>query len=145
MSSSLMQAGRKQWFLWVKHSITTLKISGLCTSLSCMLFVGPWRCCSGANLQRHSGMQLSWDQNRLRWLSWALSFWVWFPPGDDAYFISCVLQLQALDKKHFLSACVISSIAKMDPGTKYTETKQGLYRTAQVCVCVHVFMCTLSL
>lgn len=71
---------------------------------------------------------------------WALSFWVWFPPGDDAYFISCVLQLQALDKKHFLSACVISSIAKMDPGTK-----QGLYRTAQVCVCVHVFMCTLSL
>lgn len=76
---------------------------------------------------------------------WALSFWVWFPPGDDAYFISCVLQLQALDKKHFLSACVISSIAKMDPGTKYTETKQGLYCTAQVCVCVHVFMCILSL
>lgn len=44
-----------------------------------------------------------------------------------------------------LSVYIVSSIVKMEVETKYMETEQGLYRTAQGCVCVHVFMCTLSL
>lgn len=51
------------WFFWLKHSIRTLKISGLCMPLSSLVFLGPWSCCLGANLQRHLGIQLScgWD------------------------------------------------------------------------------------
>lgn len=128
--------------MWTKHSIRTLKKSGLCMFLSYMLFVCPWRCCSGANIQTHLGMQLSW----IMFTMWASSFWVWFPPGDDTSFISSVLQLQALDKRHFLLVCVFSSTTKMVSVTKYTRLNTGYpILHGYVCACISMCMCTLSL
>lgn len=43
-----------------------------------------------------------------------------------------------------LSVYIVSSIVKMEVETKYMETEQGLYRTAQGCVCACIHVHTVS-
>lgn len=127
------------WFLWVKRSIRTLKISGLCKSLSYMVFGSLELLFRGESSKTFRHADLMGLKGTLLTL-WDLSFWVWFPPGDDASFISCVLQLQAQDKKHF--QCVLfHQLPKWSQGSNIwglSKDYTTLHRYVCVCACIHV-------
>lgn len=124
---SLVQAGRKQRFLWVKISIRTLKKNLVYVCSSAIRFLRVL----GGVVQGQIFKDIQARSSRgIKWTSLTIWVRVWFPPSDDVSFIPYVLRLQALDKKHFLLACVISSTTKTEPGI----TKYRLYCTARVCM-----------
>lgn len=127
---SLVQAGKKQWFLWVKHSIRTFKKSHLDVFLSYMLPV----CKYSKTFRQAAAMGLK-GLHRLygprfsgSGFHQAMTF--------RSYPVYCNCR-----KKHFLFMSVTSATTKMEPGTKYMETKYRLYHIAWVCVCVHIYSC----
>lgn len=135
---SLVQAGRKQWFLWVKHSVRTFAKSGLGMFLSYMLSVGPWRCRLGTSIQRHIDRQLPVGLKGLHWLCGSHLSGSGFQQAMTLLLYPVYCNCKLWIKRHFLLVCVVSSTTKMEEGP-HIQRPSTSYTVLHGYVCVWIY------